>query len=422
MHPLTHYLRSRLHRRLFLWFGLTIMFTAVLVGLTMSALGSDNWKSEVERLERYVGGRFARVWNDPVARDEMARSTAEELSIGVRLEDSNAGVVAAYGPTCAEKYEFRVNIREAGSGRGTAIFCMERYRRHGPAKVLIPLFITCIVIWLASGKIARRLAKPLAEVAHVAQEIGRGNLASRAQLSCRTPDEIGLLSDSINDMAARIEKQISDQRVLLAAVSHELRTPLGHIRILNEIAREQCGDHKAVDDIEKEIVELDTLVGELLASSRLDFSIVTKRELDAVDVAKRALDRAGLAATKLEIVADSGPEKVSADPTLLGRALANLIDNARKHGGGLVALRVAIGSHDVRFEVDDQGTGISAAARAGVFEPFYQANGGAKTSENGTLGLGLSLVKRIAEAHGGEAFAGTRPGGGARVGFAIARA
>jgi signal transduction histidine kinase len=419
MHPLTHYLRSRLHRRLFLWFGLTIMLTAVLVGLTMSALNGDNWKTELERLENYVGGRFARVWNDPVARDELARSTAEELNLGVRLEDNTSGVVAAYGPTCSNK-EVHVQIRENGVVRGAAIFCMERHR-HGPWKVLVPLFIACCVVWMASGKIARRLAKPLAEVAHVAQEIGRGNLASRAQLSCRTPDEIGLLSDSINDMAARIEKQISDQRVLLAAVSHELRTPLGHLRILNEMAREQCGDQKTVDDIEKEIVEIDTLVGELLASSRLDFSILAKRELDAVDVAKRALDRAGLTETKLEVVAEAGPEKITADPTLLGRALSNLIDNAKKHGGGLVSLRVALGARDVRFEVDDEGTGISAADQAGVFEPFYQSNGGEKTSENGTLGLGLSLVRRIAEAHGGEAFAGARPGGGARVGFAIAR-
>ena len=108
------------------------------------------------------------------------------------------------------------------------------------------------------------------------------------------------------------------------------------------------------------------------------------------------------------------------DPTLIARALANLIDNAKKHGGGVVAVRVVARDGVVAFEVDDAGAGMP---EGDVFEPFYKGHGtnGAARSENGTLGLGLSLVKRIAEAHGGSAYAGRRPEGGARVGFKVTR-
>lgn len=417
------YIRSKLHRRIFMWFGATIIFTGFAVFGTMSLLTGmwgNKWKTEMERLETYTSGRFARVWDDPDALHELAESTARDLSIGVRVEDKKTGVIAVYGPACGHR-EFNVPIARNGVELGTAFFCSEG-RRHGPLYLFTALALACFILWAASGKIARRLARPLADVAFVAQEIGRGKLQARAQLSCRTPDEIGALADAINDMAARIEKQISDQRVLLAAVSHELRTPLGHLRILSEIAKSDGASDKTMDDIEKEIVEIDTLVGELLASSRLDFSILAKRELDAIDIAKRALDRAGVAESKLEVVENGRhAEEVSADPTLLGRALANLIDNAKKHGGGLIALRVAFGEREVRFEIDDAGHGISAGEEKTMFEPFYKARNGDSGSGNGTLGLGLSLVKRIAEAHGGSAFAGPRPEGGARVGFAIQR-
>src|SRR4051812_39670223 len=98
-----HYLRSRLHRRLFLWFGATILITGLVVGVTMSLLSGvwgSQWNREVERIQTYVGGRFARVWNDPVQRDELAASTSKDLVIGVRVEDEAGGVASAYGDTC----------------------------------------------------------------------------------------------------------------------------------------------------------------------------------------------------------------------------------------------------------------------------------------------------------------------------------
>ena len=110
------------------------------------------------------------------------------------------------------------------------------------------------------------------------------------------------------------------------------------------------------------------------------------------------------------------------DPTLLARALANLIANATKHGGGVTALRVAARAPGViAFEVEDGGRGFAAGEEARVFEAFRRGSGEGG-SDGAGLGLGLALVARIAKAHGGAATAGNREGGGARVGFTVGAA
>lgn len=417
--PLGRYVRSRLHRRLFVWFGLTIVLTGFLVALVSFLVNEwygPSWRQEVHRVESFVSNRFARVWDQPAERDALAEELARDLELGVRLEDAKGQELLAYGPRC--RHQLSVRVRRDGAVLGEAFFCAARHRPGGSWRIAIPLLICGGILWAASGKIARRLARPLAEVARVAEEIGAGHLSSRTHLSCRTPDEVGALAKAINDMAARIERQLNDQRVLLAAVSHELRTPLGHVRILIELMRNSGGDEKTLGEIEKEVLEIDALVGELLASSRVDFTALTVRRLDAIDAGRRALDRAGLDPSLLLLEGrNNGEIAVEADPTLIARALANLIDNARKHGGGVVALRIRTEAGRVAFEVDDGGSGIELGEEEKVFEPFYKGTNG---SEHGALGLGLSLVRRIARAHGGTAYATRRPEGGARVGFVLA--
>ena len=154
---------------------------------------------------------------------------------------------------------------------------------------------------------------------------------------------MAVLSSAFNDMAGRLERQLTEQRELLAAVSHELRTPLARIRLLVERSgvRPRVDARPApatLDDIEREAIEIDTLVGELLASARLEFQAVTRKPLEAGEVARRALERAGEEAGKLAAAPAALP--FVADPTLIARALANLIDNARKHGGGLDGIAV----------------------------------------------------------------------------------
>ena len=306
-----------------------------------------------------------------------------------------------------------------------------------PWRALLYFGLPTLLLWSASGRLASRLSRPLYELTRVAERIGEGDLSARAPVPRDTTGEIAMLSSSLNDMAARISSELVRQRKLLATVSHELRTPLSRMRLVIEIARENGTRPETLNEIEREAIEIDALVGELLASARLEFQAVARRPLDAVEVARRAIERAGLPADKL--MAPSGPIALSADPTLLARALANLIDNARKHGGGLDRLSVTARRDRVTFEVADRGPGFADGEETRIFASFYRgrhadagdagdamggdfgraANGGGSgnadsgSTSASSLGLGLALVKRIAEAHGGDVRACNRPGGGA---------
>ncbi|MBK9258306.1 MAG: HAMP domain-containing histidine kinase [Polyangiaceae bacterium] len=419
MNRLSCYVRARLQRRLFLWFGMAILLSGVvfsLVTMAFSASSGAGWNHEVARVRVFVGGRFADVWDDAPAREELARAMSRELEVTVTLVDTGGQTLGAYGRPCHHRPWFDAQVTRAGRALGAVLICAERPRPFGAFRWIAPLLLAGAVLWGLSGMVSRRLSRPLEELARMASEIGRGKYASRVRIGRHGHGEVLVLADAMNDMASRIERQMSDQRELLAAVSHEMRTPLARIRILTELARDGVDIEKQLDDLDREVVEMDALVGDLLASSRLDFTALAKESIDSVDAARRALERAGLGQDKL--VVDGERRECLADPTLLARALANLLDNAKKHGGGVVRLRVTCARDEVAFDVEDAGRGLAPGEETRIFEPFYRRPD-EKAREQGSLGLGLSLVSRIAEAHGGRARAENRKEGGARIGFSI---
>lgn len=266
--------------------------------------------------------------------------------------------------------------------------------------------IAAFLLSIVSGWVSWRLTRPLLMVVKAARDIGDGKLDTRLHAGRR--GEMRVLASAINDMASRIEQQIKDQRQLLAAVSHELRTPLGHMRVLVETARER-NDPKVLDEVDREIVTLDDLVGRLLASSRLEFGNLDRRELDLGELVADVASSADIPPDHIEALGDC---RAKVDPTLVRRALANLIDNARIHAGGAIAVRARRRGNQVAIEVDDAGPGVPKDRRADAFRAFTPSTGGG-------LGLGLALVSRIAVAHDGGAWIDDRPGGGARVGFTV---
>ena len=410
----------RLQRRLFWWFGFTTFMTCLVSFGVMHLVSPDahSWRKDARRIEQFAAGRFARVWEDAAARSELTEAAARTFDAAVRVEDTRGVVLSAAGGACQDA-AVKLHISRDGARLGTVLGCLKPGQSRNWTGVVATLFAAFLTIWAATGKLAYHLTRPLHDLTRVTRELGEGKLQSRARLGRHHRGEVGILADSINEMAKRIERQLKDQRELLAGVSHEIRSPLARLRVLAELLQGGSQTPDLHGKIEREVAEIDDLVGKLLASSRLDFEALDLQPLCARDVALRALERAGLPP---ELLTDTSRDAgVRGDATLLARALGNLIENAQHHAGGMVALGLRASETHVCLDVTDQGPGLSEQALAHGFDPFYRGAQDGQSSSRGALGLGLSLVRRIARAHGGEATIENRPDGGAVATLSLPR-
>jgi len=406
------FVRARLHRQLFMWLGITITFTGMVVSLVVTALRPDasSMQSDVARIERFIGERFERVWDAPVDRHQLAMDIGKAFEVDLTLLDAKGKALDQVGAGCVNA-QFSVPVTRGSNPLGSLQVCIDKRRRVPGFTFVLAIAAACLSLWGASGALARKLVRPLSDLIRVTRDIGSGNLSSRVRLGRHHMGEVGVLADSVNDMARRIERQLNDQRELLAAVSHEIRSPLARLRVLVELLRDSSADSVTLGKVEREIVEVDELIGKLLANSRLDFGTFSLQPLEPCVVFVRALERASVAP---ELLHNELPElTVKGDPTLLDRALANLLENAQKHGGGVESVVLTLVEGRLRVTVNDRGPGFSEQALGRVFDAFFRGDG------SSSLGLGLALVERIARAHGGRAWAENRAEGGASVHFEI---
>ncbi|HTJ84159.1 MAG TPA: HAMP domain-containing sensor histidine kinase [Polyangiaceae bacterium] len=393
---------------------------AGLVGFGVTAiLGGTARMRDAEAMRTFAEHRFVDVWDDAPKRHALAVELSRALDVDVAVRDADGRVLDGVGDSC-ERPQIRLEPQREDASLGRVDMCW-RPSVTRRLTVAASLLAALSILWLVSHKIARRIGRPILELSRAATEIGRGHYDVDIRIGRRPPVEILRLGESVRDMAAKIKKQMADQRELLASVSHEIRSPLARVRLLLELLRTGDGPsverEKLLGDLEAEIEEMDHLVGGLLASSRLDFTALSMRPHDVVAATERAVSRAGLT---LEPTVEGSPREVQCDATLLSRALANLLENADKHGDGATGVHVRFESDRVTFEVADRGPGVPEEDLRKIFDPFYRRpTRGHESRAHESLGLGLALVQRIAEGHGGEAFAHPNTPSGAVVGFSI---
>jgi signal transduction histidine kinase len=280
--------------------------------------------------------------------------------------------------------------------------------RPDPAPhILLILLMASGVIGLAAYPVVSRLTRRLERLRSSLDAWGDGRLDSRAEIEGR--DEIAAVAMSFNAAAARVEQLLAAHRTLLAHASHELRSPLTRLRMAVEtlVARP---DPALAPGIIRDIAELDALVDEILLASRLDQNGDTP-PAEIVDLLALAAEEAARGQARLAEVAPGAVFEVKGSPRLLRRLVRNLVENAAKHSAPPVQVELARVDGQIALRVCDHGPGIPEAERERVFEPFYRPTGWAEVA--GSWGLGLSIVRQIAERHDGTVTCEAGPAGGA---------
>lgn len=266
--------------------------------------------------------------------------------------------------------------------------------RHGFQFILF-LGGIVVVIGLCAWPVVRGLTRRLERLERGVDSLGRGDLTTRVEVSGR--DEVARLATSFNRSAERIEALVRSHKLLLANASHELRTPLARIRMgLELIGTQNSVDSQRMKAMEQDIGELDDLIEEILLLSRLDAleEPEVREELDLLAVA--AEEGAHYAGCEVS----GEPATMIGDARLLRRLIRNLLENASKHGAPPISIRVRTKSGRVFVRVHDCGAGVTPELSDRVFEPFYR---GPSRGTSGGSGLGLALVRQIAQRHGGTA-------------------
>ena len=317
----------------------------------------------------------------------------------------------------------KLRVLTVGAGAGRAVMIARPLTEvdHELSRLVLILVLIgaggIVLAALLGTLVARTALAPIARFTSRTETLtGSLDLSSRLEAGGR--DELGRLAESFNAALDALERSVSAQRHLIADASHELRTPIASLRaniqVLGEAERLPEEEQQSLrEDIVAELDDLTALVGdvvELARGAEPPGSVDDVRLDEVVEAAVRSARRRG----EIEFELDLQPTVVTGAGDRIGRAVSNLIDNARKWSpsGGLVEVAVQDGVLSVR----DHGPGFDEADLPFVFDRFYRAE--SARGQPGS-GLGLAIVRQAAESCGGFAEAQNAQGGGAllRVGF-----
>lgn len=273
------------------------------------------------------------------------------------------------------------------------------------AGLVAALLILFMAVAAGAWPVVRRLTRRLQALQQGMEVFGAGQLGHRVEVSGR--DEVAAVAASFNAAAARIETLVRAHQSLLANASHELRSPLARIKVAVALLEDAPMPQREAlkREIHASVAELDALVEEVLLASRLD-ALHDLEQRDKVDLLGLAAEEAA----RVDATLNGQPLTVIGDERLLRRALRNLLENAKRYGGGEVSVSTQCIDRAAQIRVCDRGPGVPQDLRERIFEPFYRLPGHAEQA--GGVGLGLSLVQQIAQRHGGSVRCEAREGGG----------
>lgn len=263
--------------------------------------------------------------------------------------------------------------------------------------------VCCLLLALLAGSYlaARRITRRLEQLESGVTRFGEGDLSTRVAVEGR--DEVAQLARAFNRSFERISSLLTRQRRMLQSASHELRSPLARVRMACELLRERDTPEAELarigSEVERDIAELDALISDLLLAGRLSDSELPK-EFSRLSLAQIVREETARVDARYDAQPEDGVLYVQGNARMLRSLVRNLLENGKRYGREPVCASLARVDGQLKLWLDDQGGVLPEEDRERIFEPFYRPPGH-REGKDGGVGLGLALVRSIAEHHGG---------------------
>jgi signal transduction histidine kinase len=342
------------------------------------------------------------------ATDSMASSASELAQLCAKANDPTSD--PALRSKCKAAYQEGVLAGAQGQRQAT----LDQLLRYSLSTLAAVTLLAAVAGWIVAGRVLR----PVHRITAAARNASEDHLTARVALT-GPRDELRELADTFDAMLDRLQTAFEGQRRFIANAGHELRTPLTVMRAAVDVvlAKPEPTRDELLGmgrDVRAAVGHAQALIDALLTMARTDRGQFGREAVDLATVTEDAIDAAAPAPGAARLHMSLGPAPTSGDPILLERLAANLVDNAVRYNqpGGAVWISTATVDARVVLTVDNTGPVVAPEAVGQLFEPFRRLR--ERTGDDG-FGLGLAIVASIAAAHGGEAMAGARPGGGLSV-------
>jgi two-component system, OmpR family, osmolarity sensor histidine kinase EnvZ len=293
-------------------------------------------------------------------------------------------------------------------------FPQDRLGVQSPLALLLIMAATIVLALLTAIVLARRITRPLQNLAAAAKYIGLGNKPEK--LAEDGVEELAELARSFNNMAQQVQELLANRTTLLAGISHDLRTPLARMRLAVEMLPGDA-DPKIINRLKNDVEEMNRLIGEFLAFSR-GLEKEAPQSIDLAIVLQELVDN--MAAEGKAVRWHTPPPcRRAVGPMAMRRIIANLLSNAVRYGEGKeIELLCECGESESVIRVLDRGRGIPPQEMDNVFRPFYRLESSRSTSTGGS-GLGLAIAKQLADVNGWSIALLSRSGGGTEARLTI---
>ncbi|SPE99399.1 sensor histidine kinase [Streptomyces sp. MA5143a] len=384
------WLRPTIRIRLTLLYGGMFLIAGILLLSIIYLLAAQAINTGNQPLFKIVGGKYISVSS------EQCPAVDADSTVNVPLSDFNAAIA-----NCID--DQRAAALDAFLSRS-----------------LLALLGLAVIAFAFGYAMAGRVLAPLGRITRTARAVAGSDLSRRIELD-GPDDELKELADTFDDMLERLQRAFTAQQRFVGNASHELRTPLAINRTLLEVHLSDPNAPAELQQLGKTLLATnersEQLVEGLLLLARSDNQIVERKPVDLAEVASQAVDQvhAEADAKKVEIRGERAPAVVQGNGVLLERIALNLVQNAVRYNvpgpGGWVEVTTELQQGQAVLVVTNTGPVVPAYEIDNIFEPFRRLRTERTGSDKG-VGLGLSIVRSVARAHGGHIAAQPREGGG----------